>query len=161
MNSKLSLIAVIGKNREIGKDNHLLWNIPGDLARFRKITQGHPVIMGRKTFESIGHPLPGRTNIVVSHSLKTPGVVVVSSLEEAIEKAREAPGSGEIFVIGGGSLYGQAIARADRLYLTVVDRMAPGADTFFPPYDRFTKVLFREPHKENGLMVTYLTLEPT
>lgn len=149
----LSIIAVIGKNRELGKDNHLLWNIPSDLARFREMTKGHPVIMGRKTFESIGHSLPNRTNIIISSHSE------ISSLEKAIEKARVSPGAEEIFVIGGGSVYAQAIDRADRLYLTVVAAEAPSADTFFPDYARFTKVISKEEHEENGIHFTYHTLE--
>ena len=152
----LSIIAVIGKNRELGKDNHLLWHIPSDLKHFRTITQGHPVIMGRKTFESIGHPLPNRLNIVISHQKNIPGVTVVSSLDEAIQIAKNDP---EVFVIGGGSVYAAAIDKADRLYLTVVNAVAPGADTFFPDYSRFKKVIFEEAHEENGLHFTYRTLE--
>jgi len=162
----LSIIAVIGKKRELGKDNHLLWNIPSDLARFREITRGHPVIMGRKTFASIGHPLPDRTNIIISsappNTLNTPNspnCIFASSLDDAIAKAKSAPGAQEIFVIGGGSVYAQAIDRADRLYLTVVDATAPDADTFFPDYSRFTKVISEESHEENGLRFTYRILE--
>lgn len=153
----ISIIAVIGKNRELGKDNDLIWNLPSDLKRFREITKGHPVIMGRKTFESIGHPLPNRMNIVISRQDNIPGVIVVHSLDEAIEKAK---GNDEIFVIGGGSVYAAAIDKVDRLYLTIVDATAPGADTFFPDYSRFTKILFEEPHEENGIHYTYRTLEP-
>src|SRR5688572_7940409 len=118
----LSFIAVIGKNRELGRNNDLLWHIPGDLPRFKKITNGHPVVMGRKTFESIGRPLPGRTNIVISSnpSFHPEGVVVVSSVEEALEKAKAAEGNEELFVIGGGKVFAETINRADRLYLTVV-----------------------------------------
>ena len=152
----LSIIAVIGKNRELGKDNHLLWNIPSDLARFRQITKGHPVIMGRKTFESIGHPLPNRTNIVITSRESIPGVIVARSLDDAIGKAK---GNNEIFVIGGGQIYAQAIDRADRLYLTVVDAVAPDADAFFPDYSRFTKVIEQSPQEENGIHYTYSTLE--
>jgi dihydrofolate reductase len=158
----LSMIAAIGKNRELGEKNKLLWHLPGDLARFREITKGHPVIMGRKTFESIGHALPGRVNIVISRdrSFKAEGVMVVSSLNEALLRAKEAPGSAETFVIGGGQIYTAAINEADRLYLTIIDKEAPGADTFFPPYTtRFTRIIEKTPHEENGIRFTYLTLE--
>ncbi len=160
----LSIIAVIGKNRELGKDNHLLWHLPADLARFRSLTSGHPVIMGRKTFESIGRPLPNRTNIVItSHTTNVPNaphtVVVVPSLDEAICKAKSAPGSEEIFVIGGGSVYAQAIDKADRLYLTVVDAEVPDADTFFPEYSQFTTVVAKEDGEDSGLRYSYLMLE--
>jgi dihydrofolate reductase len=161
MNSKLSLIAVIGKNRELGRDNDLLWHIPGDLPRFKKITLGHPVIMGRKTFESIGKPLAGRTNIVVTRdtSYKREGITVVFSLDEAIVKAKVSEGNEEVFVIGGGSIFAQAIERADRLYLTVVAKQEKDADTFFPDYSRFGKVLTREPQEVGGFSFVYLTLE--
>jgi dihydrofolate reductase len=155
----ISIIAVIGKNRELGKDNDLIWHLPSDLKRFGEITKGHPVIMGRKTFQSIGHPLPNRTNIVISRQEKIPGVMVVHSLEEAIKKAKSSPGSKEIFIIGGGSVYAQAINRADRLYLTIVDAASSAADTFFPDYSRFTKVVEESSHEENGIHYVYRTLE--
>jgi len=111
--------------------------------------------MGRKTFESIGHPLPNRTNIVISSHSE------ISSLDAALKRAKFAPGREEIFIIGGGSVYAQAINKADRLYLTIVDATAPGADTFFPDYSRFTKVISEESHEENGIRYTYRTLEKT
>ena len=157
----LSIIAVIGKNRELGKDNHLLWDIPDDLKRFREITSGHPVIMGRKTLQHIGRPLPNRTNYVITRdpSFTAAGVTTVSSLEDAIEKAKSASGAEEIFVIGGGQIYAQAISRVDRLYLTLVDKSDSDADTFFPDYGAFTKEIAKEPRIENGISFTYLTLE--
>jgi dihydrofolate reductase len=156
----LSIIAAIGKNRELGKDNDLLWHIPGDLPRFKKLTSGHPVILGRKTFQSIGRPLPNRTNIVITRdpSFAQEGIIVVSSFEEALEKAKTAPGAQEVFVIGGGSIYAQAIDQVDRLYLTVVDATAE-ADTFFPDYSQFNKILSSEQKEAEGLRFTYLTLE--
>jgi dihydrofolate reductase len=158
----LSIIAVIGKNREIGKNNGLIWNLPGDLKRFRTITSGHPVIMGRHTFQSIGHALPNRTNFLITHdeTFTAAGVIVVPSLDEALEKAKNEPGGDEIFVIGGGQIYALAINRANRLYLTVVDEVAPIADTYFPVYaDRFTKVIENTPQEENGIHYTFRTLE--
>jgi dihydrofolate reductase len=157
----ISIIAVIGKNRELGKDNNLIWNLRGDLKRFRAITNGHPVIMGRKTYQSIGRPLVNRTNFVITRDplFKAEGITVVPSLDVAIEKAKSPPGAEEIFVIGGGSVYAQAIDKADRLYLTIVDATAPGADTFFPDYSRFTKVIEEIPQEENGIRFTYRTLE--
>ena len=149
----LSIIAVIGKKRELGKKNDLIWNIPSDLKRFREITKGHPVIMGRKTYESIGHPLPNRTNIIISSHSE------ISSLDLALKKAQESPGSEEIFVIGGGSVFAEAIRQADRLYLTIVEATDPDADTFFPDYSRFTKVVEESSHEENGIHFTYKTLE--
>ncbi len=156
----LSLIAVIGKNRELGKDKELLWHIPGDLPRFKKITMGHPIIMGRKTYESVGNPLPGRTNIVITHdqSFDVAGLAVTHSLDEALELAKVSEGSDEIFIIGGGEIYKQVMSHADRLYLTLVDREAE-ADTFFPEYSEFDKVIEQETLHVDGSMLTYLTLE--
>lgn len=144
----ISIICAIGKNRAIGKKNKLLWNIPEDLEHFKKITLGHPVIMGRKTFESIGRPLLDRTNIVVTRdeSYQQDKCLVVHSLKEAIQKAKKID-SEEVFVIGGGSIYAQVIDLADKLYLTIVDDMVEDADTFFPEYDQFNKVI-KEEHFE-------------
>ncbi len=157
----ISIISVIGKNREIGKNNQLLWHIPGDLPHFKNLTSGHPIVMGMKTFESIGKALPGRTNIVLSPdpAFAPPGVVVAPSFEKALDIAQKSPGGEEIFICGGGSVYAQAIDRADRLYLTVVDAATP-ADTFFPDYSRFTKIISREAHEEGGFRFTYFILEP-
>ena len=157
----LSLIAVIGKNRELGKDDKLLWYIPGDLPRFKSLTLNHPIIMGRKTYESLPKkPLSGRTNIVISSnpSFSAPGAIVVASLDVALSEALQSGGAEEIFVIGGGSIYKLALEKADRLYLTVVDATAP-ADTFFPEYSQFSKVISQENHTEGGFRYTYLTLE--
>ncbi len=158
----LSLIAVIGVNRELGKDDKLLWHIPGDLPRFKKLTTGHPVILGRKTFQSIGRPLPERTNIVITRDLSfaPAGVTVVHSLDEALEQAKVAPGAEEIFVIGGGQIYAAAIDRADRLYLTVVDKLAPDADTFFPDYSRFSEVISKELQEAEGFRFSFSILQP-
>ncbi len=154
----ISIIAVIGKNRELGKNNKLLWHISKDLKRFKRLTTGHAVIMGRKTFESMGKPLPNRVNIVVSHNKDwTPlGCIVVNSLEEAIKTAKTTEKE-EIFVIGGGQMYKQTIALADRLYLTVVDAEAP-ADTFFPDYSAFNKILHKENQESDGYHYTFLDL---
>lgn len=148
----ISAIAVIGRNRELGQANKLIFNVPGDLPRFKAITMGHPIIMGRKTRESIGRELPGRTNIVISRSGE------VKSIEEAIELAKKSPGSEEIFVIGGGEIYNLAMPYVERLYLTVVDAEAPDADTFFPDYSGFTKVIMDEEHEVEGMKFRYLTL---
>ena len=161
----LSIIAVIGKNREIGEKGELLWHVPGDLPRFKKLTWGHPVIMGRKThstFQYKGGPLPGRTNIVFTHDreYQKEGFSIVHSFEEALEVAKKSPGSEEIFVIGGGQMYAAAINQAERLYLTMVDAEAKSADTFFPDYSRFTKIVAKEAHEEDGIRFTYLTLAP-
>jgi len=148
----LSAIAVIGSKGELGNNQELLWKVPGDLPRFKRLTMGHPIIMGRKTYESIGRELPGRTNIVISRKGE------INSLESALELARKSPGSEEIFVIGGGEIFELAIPKVERLYLTVVEATSP-ADTYFPDYSEFSKVLSDEPHEENGIKFRYLTLE--
>ncbi len=150
----VSLIAALGTNRAIGRDNALLWQLPGDLPRFKQLTMGHPVVMGRKTFDSIGQPLPGRLNIVVTHNraFQAEGIVVCHDLNDALALATaENPPDDEVFVIGGGDLYAQAISRADRLYLTEVDDAPPDADTFFPDYGAFGCVLSTENHSVQGL----------
>jgi dihydrofolate reductase len=159
---KISAIAVISRNRVLGKDNSLLFHVPGDLQRFKKITSGHPVIMGRKTFESkeiSKTALPNRLNIVVTRdpSYKAEGIIVAKSVEEAIEKAKEKEAD-EVFVIGGGQIYKEAWSFIDKLYLTVVDTQAEG-DTYFPDYSDFSKVVFREEHEDKGLKYTFLELE--
>ncbi len=129
----IKLIAAIGKNRELGKDNAMMWNLPGDMRFFRTTTQGSAVIMGRKTYESIGRPLPKRENIVISRNaeLKIEGAQVVSSLEEAISAA-----NGDAFIIGGASVYAAALPIADELILTEIDADYPAADAFFPEFDK-------------------------
>lgn len=162
MNPKISLIAAIGKNRELGKDNKLLFSLPEDMKRFRTLTSGHTVIMGRKTFESIGHPLPNRLNIIISRSLsiKTPNeenLIYVTSIEKALEIAKQNEND-EIFIIGGGQIYSLGIKYADKLYLTFVDREVPNADVFFPEYKEFNKITFEEEGEENGLKYKFIDL---
>lgn len=158
---KISIIAAVGKNRELGKDNKLIWRISSDLKRLKTLTTGHSIIMGRKTYESIGRALPNRTNIVISSdaSLKIEGVEVVHSIDEAIDVAKKSPGSDEIFIFGGARVFEQAIDRANKLYLTVIDAEDPDADAFFPDYSQFGKVVKRESGEENGLKFEYLDLE--
>ncbi|MBY0472851.1 dihydrofolate reductase [Patescibacteria group bacterium] len=163
----ISIVVAIGKNRELGMAGKLLWHIPEDMKRFKALTLGHPVIMGRKTFESIlailGKPLPGRTNIVVTRSSTTlgagdPNVIITHSLEDAIVKARELDQE-EIHIGGGADLYAQALPFVDRLYLTLIDDEKE-ADTFFPEYEKgFTKKISEESHEHEGLKYTWLTLE--
>lgn len=133
---RLSLVCALARNRAIGLNNQLPWHLPRDLAHFKAITVGHPIIMGRKTFDSIGRPLPGRRNIVVSRrqGWSHEGVEVMDSLDSAITCASafaQNLESREIMLIGGASLYEQAISRAHRLYLTEVHADVPG-DAFFP-----------------------------
>jgi dihydrofolate reductase len=135
----LVLIAAVARNGDIGVAGGLPWKLPSDQQFFKRVTMGRPLIMGRKTFESLGRPLPGRTNIVVTRrsGYAAPGAVVVHSLDEALEAARAmaaADGVEEVFVIGGGEIYGQAIEDADRLLITHVDA-APEGDVRFPEID--------------------------
>lgn len=155
----ISIIAAISENRALGKDNKLIWHIPEDLKRFKKITSSHPVIMGRKTFESIGSPLPQRVNIVITKDshYQADGCVVVHSLDEAIQKAQETTPS-EIFIIGGGQIFTQAIGIVDKLYLTIVkgDHVA---DVFFPDYSAFKKIVYQQEASSNGYTYTFIDLE--
>jgi len=133
MTMELAIIAAVADNGAIGKDNNLLWHISEDLKYFKRTTSGFPVIMGRKTFESIGRPLPKRRNIVISRTMEAmPGLETASSLEEAIEMAGQEE---KCFIIGGGSIYSQALDKADTLYITHVHTQIPEADTFFPEVD--------------------------
>jgi len=127
----ISLIAAMDRNRLIGADNGMPWHLPADFKHFKAVTMGKPVIMGRKTFESIGRPLPGRKNIVVSASgFTADGITVVDSIDKALSAAGDAE---EVMVIGGASFYAQMIDRADRLYLTHVDAECDG-DAWFPEF---------------------------
>lgn len=146
----ISLIAAVGKNNELGLDNHLIFNIPGDLKFFRNTTLGKTVIMGRKTYESIGKPLPKRINIVVSNSLKeTDGITIINSFEEVLEKCLNS--EEEVFIIGGESLYNYFINYAQNIYLTKVYANAV-ADKYFPSFDEnnYNQTLLGE-NKENNL----------
>ncbi len=132
------IIVAIADNYAIGRDNALLWHISEDLKFFKRTTSGYPVIMGRRTFESIGRPLPKRTNIVISRGFDAPeGVTVVSSLEEAYAVASESCSmdAGRCFIMGGGQIYAQALEDADRLIITHVHTAIEDADTFFPVID--------------------------
>lgn len=131
----ISLIAALDENRGIGKDNAIPWRLSADLKRFKALTMGHHLIMGRKTYESIGRPLPGRTTIILSRNrkLSVAGCLVVHSLESAFEIAMER-GETEVFVIGGGEIFQEALPIADRIYLTVVHTQQ-NCDVFFPELD--------------------------
>jgi dihydrofolate reductase len=159
MDVKISLIAAIGKNRELGKGNKLLWHIPEDLKRFKELTHGHVVIMGRKTHQSIGRPLPNRLNIVITRdpNFFVPGVVTAHSLQEALDTAMEREVN-EIFIIGGGQIFEEAISRADKLYLTVIDQTFPDADTFFPDYFEFKKETFKQEGASGQYKYTFIDL---
>lgn len=204
---KISIIVAIGKNREIGKKGKLLWYIPEDLKRFKKLTTGHIIIMGRKTFESIEKPLSNRINIVVTHDINlfsdwarqrdfyhtrispsesegflesekiafaSPNIkkindklYVCTSLEEAINTAKSLLlntkylilNTDEIFIIGGGQIYQQAMPLADKLYLTIIDQSFPDADTFFPDYGEFKKIVYKKKLKTKKYSLEFLELE--
>lgn len=128
----ISLIAAIGKNNELGKGNTLVWDMPADMQYFRETTKGHTVIMGRKTFESIGRPMPNRQNIIITRdkSYLRPGIDVVHSLAEALKLVPEK--EKEVFIIGGAEIYRQVMSVADRLYVTHIEAEDKNADTFFP-----------------------------
>lgn len=130
---KISIVAAIAKNRVIGKNNRLPWRLPRDMQHFREVTTGKPVIMGRKTFESIGKALPGRKNIILTRdsNFRAEGCVVVHSVEEALAAAE---GTQEIMVIGGAEIYKAFLPRAERMYLTEIHADFEG-DTYFPEYD--------------------------
>lgn len=133
---KIALVVAAAENNVIGKDNQLLWRLPNDMKFFKNTTWGMPVIMGRKTFESLGKPLAGRTNIVITRqdNWTAPGVQVVKNLEEALAAAAETDAK-EASVIGGGEIYALALPRAQRIYITRVHTTLEG-DTFFPEFDK-------------------------
>jgi dihydrofolate reductase len=131
---KRSLVVAVARNGVIGRDNALPWRLPADLAHFKRVTMGHPVVMGRRTHESIGKALPGRKNIVVTRSsgYQAPGCTVVNSLDEAWQAAA---GADEVCVIGGTTLFEETLPVADVIHLTEVEADVEG-DTWFPPFDR-------------------------
>jgi dihydrofolate reductase len=132
----ISLIAAIAKNNVIGVDGRLPWHLPADFAWFKRITTGKPIIMGRKTHESIGRPLPNRLNIVISRTAQTnsDNIVWVKSLKESISFAQQQHAKDEIMIIGGGQIYAEALPLATRLYLTEIDLDIAG-DAFFPTFN--------------------------
>ncbi len=163
----ISIVAAIDSKRGLGKNNDLLFRIPEDFKRMQKLTMGHPIIMGRRTFESIGRLLPGRTNIIItsdsSYSIpasqgQASGGYLASSLEEAIQLAQDKPGSEEIFIFGGGKVFSEAVEKdlVDTLYLTVVEGDY-GADTFFPDYSKYKEVK-REEKEDDSYKFTFLDL---
>ena len=155
----ISIIAAIGKNRELGKDNKLLWHISQDFKRFKTLTSGHIVIMGRKTFESIGKPLHNRVNIVITRNRTWAplGCTVCYSIKEALRQA-QGKLSEEVFIIGGAEIYKQGIQYADKLYLTLVNQGYPEADAFFPDYSEFKKIIFEENHFSGKIKFKFIDL---
>lgn len=159
---RLSLIVAMAKNRVIGNNNRMPWHLPADFVYFKRITTGHPVIMGRKTFESIGRPLAGRRNIVVSRNATfcADGVEVVNSLEAAIKACHGE----DAFVIGGASLYAEALPRVERIYITEVDA-SPEGETRLPLIDKkdWREVARerREVDEKNRYAMEFVVLERT
>ena len=158
---KISIIVAIGNNRVIGINNKLPWNLPADMEHFRQLTAGKPVIMGQKTFESIGKPLPDRTNIILSrdNNFKPQGCIVVHSIKEALNAAN---GAEEVMIAGGVSIYSQFLPLADRMYLTLIEGNFEG-DAYFPEFNRddWNEVerIENEPDKDNPYKYTFITLE--
>lgn len=145
----LSIISAVAKNNEIGRKNALLWDLPADMKHFKETTTGHPIIMGQRTFESIGRPLPNRRNIILTldKSFQKDGVEVFYSIEEMEDNLNKTMGKDEeAFIIGGGMIYKLFIDKADKLYITHVEEEFPDADTYFPEIkeDRWEKI---ESHK--------------
>jgi dihydrofolate reductase len=165
---KVSIIVAIGKNREMGKNGKIPWHISEDFKRFKQITLGHPVIMGRKTWESLPvKPLPNRYNIVITRDseFKPTGAIVCNSIENAINKAQEMlkqvqhdTKEEEVFIIGGGQIFEQAMPLVNKLYLTIIDRNFD-ADIFFPDYSDFKKVVFEKASQEGEYRYKFVDLE--
>ena len=161
---KLSLMAALSTNNVIGRNNDVPWRLSTDLKRLKAMTMGHHVIMGRKTYESVGRPLPGRTNVVITRQqgYASDGVTVVHSLEEAVRVAAQA-GESEAFILGGAEIYAQAMHRADRMYLTRVHAEVEG-DTWFPDFDdvsewRLTDAEHFDADEKNEHPFSFLTYE--
>ena len=156
----VSIIVAIGENNAIGKDNQLLWHLPADLRHFKNKTSGHTIIMGRKTFDSVGKPLPNRRNIVVTRQdIKIEGCEVVKSIDDALALCRDEE---EVFIGGGAEIYKLAMPKTDRIYLTIVHQEFD-ADTFFPEID-FSQWIetSHEDHEadpKNYIPYSFLTLE--
>jgi len=156
----ISIVVAIAENNAIGKENKLLWHLPADLRHFKEVTTGHTIIMGRKTYDSVGKPLPNRRNIVITRKsgLKIPGVEVVHTLEEALVLCDEDE---EVFIGGGAEIYKMAMSLTDKIYLTVVKGIFD-ADTFFPEIDankwEETESISFEPDEKNSFGYTFSTL---
>jgi len=156
----ISIVVAISENRAIGKDNKLLWYLPNDLKHFKVITSGHTVIMGRKTYESVGKPLPNRRNIIITRQdIQIEGCEVVNSIKAALELCRTER---EIFIVGGAEIYKQSLHLTDRIYLTVVHKQFDG-DSFFPEIKKTDWLqVSREDHQpdeKNSLPYSFITYE--
>lgn len=158
---KVSIIVAHDDKLGIGKDNQLLFKIKKDLQRFKKLTTNHPIIMGRKTYQSIGRPLPDRTNIIITRNpdFRASGCLIASSLPAALQLAKQT-NTQEIFIIGGGQIFQQALDQdlVDKLYITKV-KGDYQAEIFFPDYQDFKKIIFQKSDQEDDYQFTYITLE--
>jgi dihydrofolate reductase len=159
--NKLSIIVAISENNAIGRDNQLLWHLPADLKHFKNITSGHPIIMGRKTYDSIGRPLPNRRNIIITRQtdLNIPGTEVVNSIEDAISLCSDEK---EVFIIGGAEIYKSALSMSNRIYLTTVHQEFK-ADAFFPTLDKNewleTAQEYHDADEKNAVAYTFSILD--
>lgn len=156
----ISIIVAVGENNAIGKNNQLLWHMPADLKHFKNVTKGHSIIMGRKTYDSVGKPLPHRRNIVVTHQhITIPGCDIVKSIAEGIALCE---GESEVFIGGGAEIYRQAMDKTDRIYLTIIHHNFD-ADTFFPQIDyqnwKETARADYQPDEKNPYPYSFITLE--
>ncbi|AYF16443.1 TPA: type 3 dihydrofolate reductase [Vibrio parahaemolyticus] len=156
----ISMIAAMADNRVIGKDNQMPWHLPADFAWFKRCTMGKPVVMGRKTYDSIGRPLPGRLNIVISRdeSLSIEGVTTVTSVEKALEAAGNVE---EVMIIGGGAIYASCLEMANKLYVTHIDAVVEG-DTQFPDWGNEFKETYSETYQadeKNAYNMRFTILE--
>ncbi|WP_262151179.1 dihydrofolate reductase [Chryseobacterium foetidum] len=157
-----TIVVAMGEKNEIGADNKLLWHLPKDLKHFKDLTSGHPIIMGRKTYESIGKPLPNRTNIVVSRKKNwfQEGILIVGSIKEALKFAKKIDEN--VFIIGGGNIYEQTMEVADKLEVTLVKAQLE-ADTFFPKIDpkiwKLSEEIFHEKDEKNEYDFSFQTYE--
>lgn len=156
----VTIVVAISENYAIGKSNQLLWHMPADLKHFKQITSGHTVIMGRKTYDSVGKPLPNRRNIIISRQDVTiPGCEVVQSVEDALELCANEE---EVFIVGGAEIYKLAINKTDRIYLTIIHHSFD-ADSFFPEIDYMEwKEISREDHpadEKHKYAYSFITLE--
>lgn len=151
-----TIIAAIGKNRELGKENDLIWHLPNDLKFFKQVTSNHSIIMGRKTFESLPRMLPNRKHIVLTTSENLPNEVeVYKELKQLLERYKDT--TEEIFIIGGASIYSQFLEHSDKLYLTEIDEEDKDADVFFPEFDKsnYTSELIKE-NEDNGIKYKHM-----
>ncbi len=156
----ISIVVAIAENHAIGKDNKLLWYLPNDLKHFKTITSGHTVIMGRKTYDSVGKPLPNRRNIIITRQqIDIPGCEVVNSLDQAIALCKTEE---EVFIVGGAEIYRQSMTITNKIYLTIVHHNFEG-DTYFPDIEENiwieTEREDHDPDEKNKLAYSFITLE--